>query len=69
MPKDNELRMRWPTAIIVLCAAFIAILWSGLTLEMLRLKNAAIAQAQNDAKNLAATFQADVEGRCTGSTG
>lgn len=61
MSRNIELRWRRPMGIFPLCLAFIAIFWAALIFDLYQTKNAAITRAEDDAKNLAFTFQEGVK--------
>jgi signal transduction histidine kinase/ActR/RegA family two-component response regulator len=61
MSMNNGLRWRQPMGIFPLCLAFIVIFWAALVLDSYQIKSAAIARAQDAARNLAFTFQEGVK--------
>jgi signal transduction histidine kinase len=61
MSMNIGLRWRQPKGIFPLCLAFIVIFWAALIFDLYQMKSTALTRAQDDAKNLAFTFQEGVK--------
>jgi signal transduction histidine kinase/PAS domain-containing protein len=61
MLRNIESRWRQLKGIFPLCSAFVVIFWAALIFDLYQMKSTALTRAQDDAKNLAFTFQEGVK--------